>query len=167
MSDTTTTDPLAGFRVTADDVQDFADALRRPPAELKPLLGLAFDGEVRTVAQGRVVFAGKPLLEVTAPLWDEEPPTGADPLLRTVMRDGSRIGPRDDLAAAYERFVDDIAALPVSARRIRDPEPPEPTVSRGLAALTGTVRRDLEARVLGRPDHGGHRGTSNCKAHPS
>ncbi|MEU8677749.1 nicotinate phosphoribosyltransferase [Streptomyces sp. NPDC048560] len=109
----------------------------------------------KVTAPGRKQVFRAPLTTDVIALWDEAPPTGADPLLRTVMREGSRLGPRDDLAAAHERFVDDVAALPASARRIRDPEPLEPTVSRRLAALTGTVRRDLEARLLGGPGHGG------------
>jgi nicotinate phosphoribosyltransferase len=61
-------DFLAGYRVEQQDVQDFASALHRPPEDLDPLLGLAFDGEVRAVPEGHVVVAGEPLLEVTAPL---------------------------------------------------------------------------------------------------
>lgn len=61
-------DFLAGYRVTPADVRDFADALHRPPEELEPLLGLEFTGDVRAVPEGRIVFAGEPLLEVTAPL---------------------------------------------------------------------------------------------------
>lgn len=36
--------------------------------DVTPLAGLRFTGEVRAVAEGRAVFAGEPLLEVTAPL---------------------------------------------------------------------------------------------------
>ncbi|MGW7794218.1 nicotinate phosphoribosyltransferase, partial [Streptomyces tricolor] len=61
-------DFLAGYRVEQEDVEEFADALHRPVADLEPLLGLSFEGEVRAVPEGRVVFAGEPLLEVTAPL---------------------------------------------------------------------------------------------------
>ncbi|GGW42179.1 nicotinate phosphoribosyltransferase [Streptomyces lucensis JCM 4490] len=61
-------DFLAGYRVERQDVEEFADALHRPARDLEPLLGLAFDGEVRAVPEGRAVFAGEPLLEVTAPL---------------------------------------------------------------------------------------------------
>ncbi|MFF4964373.1 nicotinate phosphoribosyltransferase [Streptomyces sp. NPDC001037] len=61
-------DFLAGSRVERDDVERFADALHRPVRDLEPLLGLRFEGEVRAVPEGRVVFAGEPLLEVTAPL---------------------------------------------------------------------------------------------------
>lgn len=59
---------LTGFRVGAEDVDAFASALHRPPRELEPLLGLAFTGRVRAVPEGRIVLAGEPLLEVTAPL---------------------------------------------------------------------------------------------------
>ncbi|WP_432010806.1 nicotinate phosphoribosyltransferase [Streptomyces cucumeris] len=61
-------DYLSGFRVWPDDVEAFADALHRPREDLEPLLGLEFDGEVRAVPEGRVVLAGEPLLELTAPL---------------------------------------------------------------------------------------------------
>ncbi|KAB1990275.1 nicotinate phosphoribosyltransferase [Streptomyces triticiradicis] len=61
-------DHLSGFRVGAEDVRAFASALRRPPGDLEPLLGLEFTGRVRAVPEGRVVLAGEPLLEVTAPL---------------------------------------------------------------------------------------------------
>ncbi|MGN5382249.1 nicotinate phosphoribosyltransferase [Streptomyces lasalocidi] len=61
-------DFLARYRVERDDVEDFAAALHRPVHDLMPLVGLAFEGgEVRAVPEGHVVFAGEPLLEVTAP----------------------------------------------------------------------------------------------------
>ncbi|MFI9292176.1 nicotinate phosphoribosyltransferase [Streptomyces gardneri] len=61
-------DHLSRFRVGRGDLQHFAEALRRPVADLEPLHGLSFDGQVRAVPEGRIVFAGEPLLEVTAPL---------------------------------------------------------------------------------------------------
>ncbi|MFE7317968.1 nicotinate phosphoribosyltransferase [Streptomyces sp. NPDC057555] len=61
-------DFLSRFRVGPDDVEVFAEVLHRPAAALAPLLGLRFTGEVRAVPEGRVVLAGEPLLEVTAPL---------------------------------------------------------------------------------------------------
>ncbi|KAF5999137.1 nicotinate phosphoribosyltransferase [Streptomyces sp. WAC00263] len=61
-------DFLADYRVEREDVEEFAAALHRPVRDLEPLLGLAFEGEVRAVPEGRTVFAGEPLLEVTAPL---------------------------------------------------------------------------------------------------
>ncbi|WOP38985.1 nicotinate phosphoribosyltransferase [Streptomyces sp. Li-HN-5-13] len=59
---------LARYRVEQDDIEEFAHALHRPAQDLEPLLGLSFEGEVRAVPEGHVVFAGEPLLEVTAPL---------------------------------------------------------------------------------------------------
>ncbi|MFF3890079.1 nicotinate phosphoribosyltransferase [Streptomyces sp. NPDC001914] len=61
-------DHLSGFHVGPEDVHAFASALRRPPPDLMPLLGLEFTGRVRAVPGGRVVLAGEPLLEVTASL---------------------------------------------------------------------------------------------------
>ncbi|MFF9038993.1 nicotinate phosphoribosyltransferase [Streptomyces sp. NPDC014892] len=61
-------DQLTGFHVGPEDVDAFAAALHRPRRDLEPLLGLEFTGRVRAVPEGRVVFAGEPLLEVTASL---------------------------------------------------------------------------------------------------
>ncbi|MFE5589467.1 nicotinate phosphoribosyltransferase [Streptomyces sp. NPDC056549] len=61
-------DYLSRFRVGRSDVREFAEALRRPVEDLEPLHGLSFDGRVRAVPEGRLVLAGEPLLEVTAPL---------------------------------------------------------------------------------------------------
>ncbi|WP_225802421.1 nicotinate phosphoribosyltransferase [Streptomyces sp. NK15101] len=61
-------DHLSRYRVGRRDVEVFARVLRRPVEDLEPLLGLSFDGQVRAVPEGRLVFAGEPLLEVTAPL---------------------------------------------------------------------------------------------------
>lgn len=61
-------DFLSGFRVDAEDVDAFASALHRSARDLEPLLGVEFTGQVRAVPEGRIVLAGEPLLEVTAPL---------------------------------------------------------------------------------------------------
>ncbi len=61
-------DFLSGFRVGPEDVDAFASALHRPPRDLEALLGMEFTGQVRAVPEGRIVLAGEPLLEVTAPL---------------------------------------------------------------------------------------------------
>ncbi|MEU2429356.1 nicotinate phosphoribosyltransferase [Streptomyces sp. NPDC007861] len=61
-------DFLSGFRVGPEDIDAFAAALQRPRRDLEPLLGLEFTGQVRAVPEGRIVLAGEPLLEVTAPL---------------------------------------------------------------------------------------------------
>ncbi|MFD0164205.1 nicotinate phosphoribosyltransferase [Streptomyces decoyicus] len=64
----TVLDFLSGFAVGREDVEVFAEVLQRPARDLAPLLGMRFTGEVRAVPEGRVVLAGEPLLEVTAPL---------------------------------------------------------------------------------------------------
>ncbi|CAM5664209.1 hypothetical protein STENM223S_03500 [Streptomyces tendae] len=61
-------DHLSGLHVGPEDVDAFASALHRPPSDLRPLLDLKFTGDVRAVPEGRIVLAGEPLLEVTAPL---------------------------------------------------------------------------------------------------
>ncbi|MEU9166660.1 nicotinate phosphoribosyltransferase [Streptomyces sp. NPDC048420] len=61
-------DYLGDLNVGAEDIDAFAAALHRPGEDLEPLLGLTFTGQVRAVPEGRIVLAGEPLLEVTAPL---------------------------------------------------------------------------------------------------
>ncbi|MGW2650068.1 nicotinate phosphoribosyltransferase [Streptomyces sp. NPDC001393] len=61
-------DYLADLLVGPEDVDAFAAALHRPRRDLQALLGLEFTGDVRAVPEGRIVLAGEPLLEVTAPL---------------------------------------------------------------------------------------------------
>lgn len=61
-------DYLSGLHVGPEDVGAFASAVHRPRRDLQPLLGLEFTGDVRAVPEGRIVLAGEPLLEVTAPL---------------------------------------------------------------------------------------------------
>ncbi|MDI9885110.1 nicotinate phosphoribosyltransferase [Streptomyces sp. HNM0645] len=61
-------DYLARLRVGPQDVRDFAATLHRPAEDLEGLLAMEFLGDVRAVPEGRLVFAGEPLMEVTAPL---------------------------------------------------------------------------------------------------
>ncbi|WP_439657808.1 nicotinate phosphoribosyltransferase [Lentzea sp. HUAS TT2] len=56
---------LEDFGFTDTELDDLS---RITGLDVAPLAGLRFTGEVRAVAEGRVVFAGEPLLEVTAPL---------------------------------------------------------------------------------------------------
>ncbi|GAA2961468.1 nicotinate phosphoribosyltransferase [Kitasatospora cinereorecta] len=131
-------------------------------------VGTSADAPYLDSAYKLVEYGGRPVMKlspakVTAPgrkqvlrspgagdviaLADEEVPQDRESLLRTVMSEGRRVGPPDSLAAAHERFVRDLAALPRAARRIREPTPPMPTVSARLSALTSDVRRQLEASV--------------------
>ncbi|MFE6691788.1 nicotinate phosphoribosyltransferase [Streptomyces sp. NPDC057743] len=59
---------LSRYRVSLADARSFAEVLGRPLHALLPLVGTRFTGTVRAVPEGRVVLAGEPLLEVTAPL---------------------------------------------------------------------------------------------------
>ncbi|WP_236244663.1 nicotinate phosphoribosyltransferase [Streptomyces sp. CC210A] len=135
-------------------------------------VGTSADAPYLDSAYKLVEYDGRPVMKlssakVTAPgrkqvfrtpggpdvlaLRDEPRPDGAEPLLRTVMRGGRRLGPPDDLASAHARFVRDVTALPAAARRMRDPEPPVPQVSPRLAALTEGVRERLveQAKAAG------------------
>lgn len=113
-------------------------------------VGVAADAPYLDAAYKLVEYDGRPVMKlsaakVTAPapkqvfrrpgcmdvigLHGEEPPDGATPLLRTVMRGGRRTIPPDSLAAARARFEADLAGLPAAARRIQDPEAPVPAAS--------------------------------------
>jgi len=59
---------LEGFSLTAEDLGYLRHAQRYDEDVLRMLAGLRFTGDVRAVPEGRVVFAGEPLLEVTAPV---------------------------------------------------------------------------------------------------
>ncbi|MGP8303898.1 nicotinate phosphoribosyltransferase [Streptomyces inhibens] len=61
-------DFLSDFRLRREDVEVFAETLQRPAQDVAPLLDMRFTGEVRAVPEGRVVLAGEPLMEITAPL---------------------------------------------------------------------------------------------------
>ncbi|QUQ64097.1 nicotinate phosphoribosyltransferase [Kutzneria sp. CA-103260] len=59
---------LGDFRFTARELRYLGDAVELSEADLTALAGLRFTGDVRAIPEGRVVFAGEPLLEVTAPI---------------------------------------------------------------------------------------------------
>ena len=61
-------DFLEAFHVDDSDVEQLAAAVARPVDELAGLRGMRFTGDVWAVPEGRVVLAGEPLLEVTAPM---------------------------------------------------------------------------------------------------
>ncbi|TCN31186.1 nicotinate phosphoribosyltransferase [Kribbella orskensis] len=59
---------LERFRVNDSDLLQLGYAFSRPDGLLGRLRDLSFTGDVLAVPEGRIVFAGEPLLEVTAPL---------------------------------------------------------------------------------------------------
>lgn len=56
-------DILESFTVDENDLARFAAVLECPVVDLAPLRDLRFTGDVWAVPEGRVVFAGEPLLE--------------------------------------------------------------------------------------------------------
>ncbi|MCX4781570.1 nicotinate phosphoribosyltransferase [Streptomyces sp. NBC_01264] len=138
-------------------------------------VGVATDAPYLDAAYKLVEYDGRPVMKlssakVTAPapkqvfrragctdvlgLRGEVPPSGATPLLRTVMRGGCRKGPPDSLTAARARFEADLAEMPPAAHRIQRPEAPVPTTSPQLKSLTVGVRRRLEAAIVTGPGTG-------------
>lgn len=59
---------LEDYRFSRDDLDYLATEQRFDDASLRALEELRFTGDVRAVPEGRAVFAGEPLLEVTAPI---------------------------------------------------------------------------------------------------
>lgn len=145
-----------GTRVgTSADAPYLDSAYKLVEYDGRPVIKLS---SAKVSAPGRKqVFrtAGQPDL-IT--LWDEPPPAGAEPLLRTVMRDGRRTGPPDDLATARARLAADVAALSEPALRVHGPEPSRPRVSRRLSQLTTDVRRRLRAGMHNASSRDGSRG---------
>ncbi len=59
---------LEDFSFTPDDLSYLRQARGYGEETLRALAGLRFTGDVRAIPEGHVVFAGEPLLEVTAPI---------------------------------------------------------------------------------------------------
>jgi nicotinate phosphoribosyltransferase len=75
-------------------------------------------------------------------LRDEPAPDGSAAMLEPVMRDGVRSSSAPSLGEMRTRFDADLAALPASARLLRDPAPVLVRHSDALAALTSAARED-------------------------
>ncbi|WP_020658929.1 nicotinate phosphoribosyltransferase [Amycolatopsis benzoatilytica] len=61
-------DLLHCYRFEPEELAYASEVLRLPATDVEALSRLRFTGDVRAVPEGRTVFAGEPLLEVTAPL---------------------------------------------------------------------------------------------------
>ncbi|MFJ9588450.1 nicotinate phosphoribosyltransferase [Streptomyces acidicola] len=126
-------DYLSGLRVAPEDVDAFASALHRPPSDLEPLLGLEFTGRVRAVPEGRIVLAGEPLLEVTAPLPQAQ-------LVETYVL--NQLNHQTTIASKAARCVLAAAGRPVvdfSLRRTHGPQAGFQAARLGvMAGFTGT-----------------------------
>lgn len=80
-------------------------------------------------------------------LRDEAGPPGAEALLEPVMRGGERLGEAPKIAVMRERFVADLAGVPVNARRLSDPEHIEVPHSEALQELTRSTRDEAVERA--------------------
>lgn len=76
----------------------------------------------------------------------EPGPAGAEPLLRTVVRDGLPVEPAGGVAAAARRCAADLAALPEAALDLVDPVAPRCAVSEALGDLHRLCRNRLADR---------------------
>ncbi|RST17647.1 nicotinate phosphoribosyltransferase [Streptomyces sp. WAC05374] len=145
-----------GTRVgTSADTPYLDSAYKLVEYDGRPVMKLS---SAKATAPGRKQVFRVPGRSDLIALWDEPPPAGADPLLRTVMRDGRRTGPPDDLAAARARLAADLATLSEPALRVDGPRPPRPLMSRRLSRLTADVRGRLRAGAYGAPSRDGSRG---------
>ncbi|EFF89599.1 nicotinate phosphoribosyltransferase [Streptomyces sp. e14] len=133
-----------GTRVgTSADAPYLDSAYKLVEYDGRPVMKLS---SAKVTAPGRKQVHRRPGRADLIALEDEPGPPDAQPLLRTVMRDGRRTGPRDTLGRAHARLVADLAVLPSAARRIRAPEPPAPEMSALLTRTTADLRDRLTAR---------------------
>jgi nicotinate phosphoribosyltransferase len=80
-------------------------------------------------------------------LRDEPLPPDSEPLLVPVMGGGERTGPRRTLETARSLFRADLEYVPEAARRVVDPEPPEPGNTEALDRLTERARAEALRRA--------------------
>jgi nicotinate phosphoribosyltransferase len=120
-----------------------------------------YDGQpVMKLSTGKVtapgakqVFRGPGLTDELA-LRSEPPPPGVEPLLRPVMRAGSRLEPAaspvTDVVLAGRRFLGDLEQLPAALRTIRGPGHLLPRTSERLRSLSADLHRRLQTQNAGR-----------------
>ncbi|MGW0231509.1 nicotinate phosphoribosyltransferase [Actinopolymorpha singaporensis] len=99
-----------------------------------------------TLPGAKQVWRHFPIEQDILALREEAGPDGFEPVLVEVMRNGRRLGSEGTIAAARERCVRDVSALPPDVRRIRGPSSPRMRVSEGLAALATRTARSAARR---------------------
>ncbi len=131
-----------------DTVYKMVEFDGRPTAKLSP-------GKVSLPGRKQVFRGGSPGDDVLD-LRDARAPEGTEPLLVPAMARGTRSAPSEPLEAARDRLVADLGRLPEAARRLEDPEAPQPEISDALALLARRVQDEARVRS-GRdnPDIGG------------
>ncbi|HEY7362860.1 MAG TPA: nicotinate phosphoribosyltransferase [Methylomirabilota bacterium] len=84
-------------------------------------------------------------------LRDEPAPTGAEPVLRTVMRGGELVESLPSLSAIRDYARAQIAALPEAVRRLRDPVAYEVRYSDRLRSAQRALEAQTQAAEVGPP----------------
>jgi nicotinate phosphoribosyltransferase len=130
------------------------------------LVGVSADAPYVDSVYKLVEYAGRPVSKLsqgkaTAPgakqvfrtpegdviaLRSETAPSGAEPLLQLVMKDGRRTTDTEPLDAKRERFERDLAALPPDAARIEDLVARDVPLSEALQRLTAETRTEMLSR---------------------
>jgi nicotinate phosphoribosyltransferase len=94
----------------------------------------------------RVREKGRLLYDVIA--LKQEPHSGAEELLRPVMRDGQRLQPDEPLNVLRDRLQSEMAELSGQFKRLRKPEPFPVKISSGLEALQSRVERKARRNTV-------------------
>jgi nicotinate phosphoribosyltransferase len=99
-----------GTRVgTSADAPYLDSAYKLVEYDGRPVMKLS---SAKATLPGRKQVFRRPDGDGVLALWDEPVPAGAEPLLRTVMSGGRRLGPPDTLPQAHIRLAADLAGLP-------------------------------------------------------
>ena len=133
-----------GTRVgVSADAPTLDSAYKLVEYDARPMVKLS---ENKATEPGRKqVFRG-PEIDVVG-LRDEPLPHDHEPLLVPVMSGGERTGPHRTLDTARSLFRTDLERVPETARRLQDPEAPEPGNTPALDRLTERARADALTRA--------------------
>src|SRR5438270_623442 len=137
-------DYLEGLAVNDDDL-DALSGLGLDDLTIEALAGLRFTGDVRAIPEGRVVFAGEPLLEVTAPIAEAQ-------LVETYLLNQLTFATTIASKAARVRLAAGDAGLVDFAFRRTHGEEAAMTVARASAIVGFAATSNVEAaRRFGLP----------------